>query len=255
MAGGEQHASVGSGPRYGILGGTFDPPHLAHLVVAQDVVTRLGLDRVYFVPAGYPPHKTGYAVSTPGDRRAMVERAIAADARFALSAVDLDRPGPSYTVETLRRLRAAWGPTAALHFIVGGDTLLDLPDWYDPAGVVREATYIVAVHRPGYDPDPHQLEALAAALPELPAKLILVPVPQLDISASALRERVASSLPIRYLVPDSVVQYIAEHGLYRRAATPPGARPARESREGSGELAGDVGVLPELCAPGEEARP
>jgi nicotinate-nucleotide adenylyltransferase len=219
MADGEQRTptSVGGGPRYGILGGTFDPPHIAHLIIAQEALAQLNLDQVYFVPTGQPPHKGGRVISSAADRSAMVERAIAGNARFALSMVEIEREGPSYTAETLRRLRAAWGSQVALDVIIGWDMLLDLPDWYDPSGVVAEAAHVVAVHRPGYDPDPRQIERVRLALPELPAKLIVLPVPPLAISASELRRRVASSLPIRYYVPDTVAEYIASRGLYRHA--------------------------------------
>lgn len=260
MADGEQRtsASVGAGPRYGILGGTFDPPHLAHLIVAQEARARLELDRVYFVPTGQPPHKRGHVISSAADRRTMVERAIATDSRFALSTVELDREGPSYTVETLRQLRAAWGPLAALYLIVGWDMLLDLPDWYDPAGVVAEATHLVAVHRPGSDPDPDQIDRVRAALPDLPTKLIVLPVPQLAISASELRTRVASSLPIRYYVPDSVAQYIADCGLYRpgsvstRAST--GARPTGDGHTDTGYSRAPCALSDERASH-EEAHP
>ncbi|HEY7984679.1 MAG TPA: nicotinate-nucleotide adenylyltransferase, partial [Ktedonobacterales bacterium] len=148
-------------------------------------------------------------------RAAMVLRAIADAPGFALSRVDADRPGPSYTVETLRRLRAEYGPRATLDLIVGGDMLDDLPHWHDAAGVVAGADHIVAAHRPGYVADAARLRALHAALPGLAGKLVMLPVTQMEISASAIRERVASSLPIRYLVPDGVIAYIAAHGLYR----------------------------------------
>jgi nicotinate-nucleotide adenylyltransferase len=236
MRDGAREPAAGGSPRYGILGGTFDPPHIAHLALAQEVYARLGLDRVYFVPAGEPPHKSGHDVTSAAERRAMVERAIAGDRRFALCTVDLDRPGPSYTAETLRRLRALWGPAAALDLIVGWDSLIDLPRWHDPAGVVSGATRLVAAHRPGYPPEPALLDRLAAALPALPARLVLLPVPQLELSGTELRQRVASSLPVRYLVPDGVERYIAEHGLYR---APAAEAPARDR----------------AAAPREEARP
>lgn len=213
-------------PRYGILGGTFDPPHIAHLVVAQEVLARLSLDHVYFMPAGQPPHKRAHAISPAADRLAMVQRAVADHLGFAVSTVELDRPGPSYTVDTLRQLRATWGEGAGLYLIVGWDMLDDLPRWYDPAGVVAESTGIVAVHRPGYQADDATLDRLDAAVPGLAERLILLPVPQLAISASELRERVASSLPIRYLVPDTVIAYIRDHRLYHgSAATARGTAP------------------------------
>ena len=122
-----RQTGVHAGPRYGILGGTFDPPHLGHLVIAQEAFVRLNLDRVWFLPAGEPPHKARRTISPAADRLAMVERAIAADERFAVSTVELERPGPSYTVDTLRELRALWGPNAWMVLILGWDMLEYLP--------------------------------------------------------------------------------------------------------------------------------
>jgi nicotinate-nucleotide adenylyltransferase len=229
-------ATARTGPRYGVLGGTFDPPHLAHLVVAQEVYARLALDRVYFLPAGQPPHKQGRAISPAADRCAMVERAIAGNAAFALSRVDVDRAGPSYTSETLRLLRAAWPPEIAITLILGWDMLLDLPTWHDPTAVVRQVACLAVTHRPGYDTDSTQLAALASVLPELREKLTLVPVPQLAISASDLRARVASGLPVRYLVPDGVAEYIAVQRLYRAPANHPMA--GDENQRTESEVAG-----------------
>lgn len=211
----DHSAREGAASRFGILGGTFDPPHLGHLVIAQEAQARLDLDRVLFVPAAQPPHKANKAISPAQHRRAMVELAIEDNPHFALSTVDLDRSGPSYSVDTLRLLRASCGPDAELHFILGWDMLLDLPTWHEPAGIVAAATRLVAFHRPGYEADPTTLARLSAALPELPLKLTRLPMAQLDISASDLRQRVASGLPIRYLVPDTVIQYIVAHDLYR----------------------------------------
>ncbi len=213
-----QESRVRAGPRYGILGGTFDPPHLGHLVLAQEVHARLGLDRVWFLPAGVPPHKTGRAVSPAADRHEMVQRAIAGDERFALSAVELTRPGPSYTADTLEQLREQWGRHAVLHLILGWDMLMYLPNWHAPERVLAEADVVVAAHRPdalGAPSARDDLVRLAQRIPAVTGKVVVLPAPQLDISASALRERVASGLPIRYLVPDAVREYIDQHALYR----------------------------------------
>jgi nicotinate-nucleotide adenylyltransferase len=215
MAGEEHGTLAGGGPRIGVLGGTFDPPHIAHLLIAQEARARLGLDVVLFVPASAPPHKRGHAISPIDDRAAMVLHAIADAPGFALSRVDADRPGPSYTVDTLRRLRDEYGAQATLDLLIGGDMLLDLPTWHDAPGVVAGADHIVAAHRPGYAEGAARLHHLHAALPDLAAKLVLLPVIQTEVSASEIRERVASSLPVRYLVPDGVITYIEEHGLYR----------------------------------------
>lgn len=211
-------ATQRTAPRYAILGGTFDPPHLAHLAVAQEVYTRLHLDRVYFVPTGQPPHKLGRIISPAADRCAMVERAIAGNDAFALSRIEIERPGPSYTSETLRLLRADWPPETEITLVLGWDMLLDLPHWHDPAAVVRQVTRLAVTHRPGYASTPTTLDQLASILPELREKCMLVPVPPLAISATELRGRVASGLPIRYLVPDAVARYVVERGLYRAVA-------------------------------------
>lgn len=202
-------------PHYGILGGTFDPPHIGHLALAQEVYVRLGLDRVWFMPAGTPPHKSGREISASSHRRAMVERAIAGDPRFDLLTVELERTGPSYTVETLRLLREQWGASTAITLILGWDMLTYLPKWHDPAGVIAAVDQIAAVHRPGFEAQPGELEQLGALLPGLLKRLVVLPAPQLDIAATSLRERVESGLPIRYLVPDAVCHYIEQHELYQ----------------------------------------
>ncbi|MEO7000951.1 MAG: nicotinate-nucleotide adenylyltransferase [Ktedonobacterales bacterium] len=201
--------------RYGILGGTFDPPHIGHLALAQEAYARLGLDRVWFLPAGAPPHKVGRPISAGADRRAMVELAIAGDARFALCTVELERPGPSYTVETLQTLRAQWGADVWIGCVVGWDMLTLLPEWYDAPGVLAALDGLIAAHRPGFEADDVELAQLEARLPGLRERLTLLPSPQLDLAATSLRERVAAGLPIRYLAPDAVCSYIQEHGLYR----------------------------------------
>ena len=209
-----------TGVRYGILGGTFDPPHIGHLALAQEAFARLQLDRVWFVPAATPPHKRGQPISDATHRRAMVELAIAGDERFGLDTVDLDRSGPSYTVETLRRLRQRWGNDTWIGFIVGWDMLLSLPTWREPATTLAALDALIATRRPGYtgysqtDDDEQSLAALERSLPGARERLRVLAGPQLDISASDLRERVAQGLPVRYLTPDPVRTYIATHGLY-----------------------------------------
>ena len=210
-----QEQNIHARPRYGILGGTFDPPHWGHLVLAQEACVRLSLERVWFVPTGIPPHKPGRPISAVGHRQAMVAAAIAGDERFALSTVEVERPGPSYTVETLHVLRELWGQQAWLCLILGWDMLTSLPTWRDAPGVVAGADEIAAAHRPGYPIAAAALADLEMSLPGLRAKLTLLPAPQFDLAATSLRERVSLGLPIRYLVPDAVAAYIALHGLYR----------------------------------------
>jgi nicotinate-nucleotide adenylyltransferase len=197
--------------KLGILGGTFDPIHLGHLILAQASADHLGLDQVLFAPAGVQPLKRDRRTSPAADRVAMVEAAIAGNPRFALSRVDVDHPGLSYTVETLDRLRAAWGPDAMFWFIIGLDSLANLLAWRDPGGILARARLAVA-SRPGVSID---LPALTAALPQLPTQIDRVPAPLIAISASDLRARVAAGHSVRYFVPDAVAAYIATHRLYR----------------------------------------
>jgi nicotinate-nucleotide adenylyltransferase len=148
----------------------------------------------------------------------MVELAIAGNPSFALSLVDVERPGPSYTVDTLRLLHEEWGPETAIAFVIGWDMLDDLLTWHDPAGVVQQADQLVAVHRPGYRVDAHYLHSLEAAVPGIKERLVPLEAPQIAISSSDLRQRVAEQRPIRYQVSDAVEAYILAHGLYHQPA-------------------------------------
>lgn len=203
--------------RLGLMGGTFDPLHYGHLVIAEEVYAVLGLDEMVFIPAGEPPHKIGHVVTPAADRLAMLELALAPNPHFSISTVDLERSGPSYTVDTLRLLRQQWGDAAALYFVIGWDSLEELNSWYDPQGVLAQLDYLVAVHRPGHEEQPGYREQLERQLPGILPHLLTVPVPQLDISASDLRQRVAEGRPIRYQTPDAIVEYIREHHLYQEA--------------------------------------
>lgn len=226
-----------AGVRYGILGGTFDPPHYGHLALAQEAVARLRLDRVWFLPAADPPHKRDRALTPAPHRAAMTELAIAGDERFGLDRTDLDRSGPSYTVDTLDILRDRWGPDIWIGFITGWDMLLDLPRWHDPQGVLARLDALIAAHRPGapeLESEGGQiasLEALEASLPGLRARLTPLETPQLGISSTLLRQRVATGLPVRYLTPDAVRAYITRQGLYRPGGVP---APAADGEEDEG---------------------
>ncbi len=195
--------------RIGILGGTFDPPHYGHLILAELAVGSLNLDRVLFVPAADPPHK-GALRSSAEHRAALVERAIAGNPRFALSRVDLDRPGPHYSVEMVRLLQAEH-PAATFIFLIGGDSLRDLPTWSRPGELIRLARLGV-MRRPGSAPDLAQLER---EIPGIRARVDWIDAPQIEISASALAQRVRAGLSIRYQTPDAVRAYIDAHRLYR----------------------------------------
>lgn len=201
--------------RIGILGGTFDPVHYAHLAIAEEVYCALHLARVLFVPAGQPPHKLGEQITPAEHRVAMLQLAIRANPHFALSPVDVERAGPSYTVDTLRLLRREWGAGAELYFVVGGDSLKDLPTWYDPAGIIAQAT-IVALLRPGYADVSAERAKLAARLPGIEQRLIAVEGPRMDLSSTELRQRVATGRPIKYQTPEEVEAYIRRHRLYQK---------------------------------------
>jgi len=198
-----------------VLGGTFDPPHYGHLVSAEEVRVLLRLDRMVFVPAGSPPHKQGREISAAEQRLAMVELAIATNPGFTVSRVDLDRPGPSYTADTLRLLRQAWGAETAIYWALGWDMLDEILTWYDPTGIFAEVDYLVAMHRPGYTHNGTTIGRLEAAIPGSSQKIIPLAVPQYAITSTNLRRRVARDLPIKYQVPESVERYIREHRLYQ----------------------------------------
>jgi len=201
------YSSLMSGVRrVGIMGGTFDPVHHGHLVAASEVAGRFDLDEVVFVPTGEPYQKGG-AVSPAEDRYLMTVIATASNPRFHVSRADIDRDGPTYTVDTLRDLHALYGPTADLFFITGADALARILSWKDALEMLSLAHFI-GVTRPGFElSDDH-----------LPADTVtLVEVPAMAISSSDCRARVAAGKPVWYLVPDGVVQYIAKRGLYRGA--------------------------------------
>ena len=197
--------------RVGLLGGTFNPPHVAHLVCAQEALLQLGLERVLLVPVAVPPHKA--ADDDPGaeHRVAMCEAAVAGDDRLGVSRVDVDRPGPSYTVDSLRALRAA-APDDELVFVVGGDMAHSLPSWRDPEAILALAELGVAEREEVRRADiAERLAPLAGAA----ERVRFFAMPRLDVSSSLLRRRAAAGLPLRYLVPEAVAAYVEREGLYR----------------------------------------
>ncbi|MBX5457783.1 MAG: nicotinate-nucleotide adenylyltransferase [Thermogemmatispora sp.] len=201
--------------RIGLLGGTFDPIHYGHLVIAEEVRATLALSEVVFIPAGQPPHKPGRPVTPAQHRLAMLQLAIASNPAFSLSKIEIERPGPSYTVDTLRLLRERWGSEVYLAFILGADSLAEFTSWYNAAGVLAQLDCLVAVGRPGYRPPQELVSALDERLPGICERLRVVNAPYLSISASDLRRRVAEGRPIKYQTPESVEAYIAQHQLYR----------------------------------------
>lgn len=199
-----------SAHRIGVFGGTFDPPHLGHLIIAQDLMIHTGLDRVLFLPTRTPPHKSAAGVSDAQHRLSMLELALADDPRFAISRVDLDRPAPSYTADSLEILGREY-PNAALFFLMGADSLRDLPLWHEPDRIARQTRFVVA-RRPGVELDPDEV---VRQVPEAEGKIEIVDIPLIDISSRELRRRVRQGFPIRYYVPTAVERYVEEHGLYR----------------------------------------
>jgi nicotinate-nucleotide adenylyltransferase len=196
----------------GLLGGTFDPIHNVHLRLAEDAREQLGLNRVLFIPAPNPWRKAGRAITPVAHRVAMVERAIAGNDAFALSTLEIDRPGPTYTADTLASLHQQLGAGTVLHFILGADALEDLPHWHEPERIVALARLAVAA-RPGVRlPAADQLEA---RLPGVTTVLERVEMQPLQISSTDLRLLAASGRSLRYLLPDAVAAYVEEHGLYR----------------------------------------
>jgi nicotinate-nucleotide adenylyltransferase len=200
--------------RIGLMGGTFDPIHHGHLVAADEARWQFDLDTVLFIPTGQPWQKP-VGVSAAEDRYRMTVIATASNPAFAVSRVEIEHPGPTYTVDTLRRLRAELGEDARLFFITGADAVLHILTWKDRDEVLALAEFIAAT-RPGYD-----LERLAERLPVARERLHPMEIPMLAISSTEIRARVARGAPIQYLVPDGVVEYVAARGLYRseQAAT------------------------------------
>ncbi len=206
---------VSGAPRIGVLGGTFDPPHLAHLVLAAAARAALRLDRVLLVPAGDPWRKAGREVSPPAARLRLAEAAAGALPRVEVSAIEIERPGPSYTVETFEALAAA-EPDAAWWFLLGEDALADLPRWREPRRLIGLARLGLA-RRAGSGGDAAPgAEAAFAALPGLRERVDAAPMPPLAISASDLRGRVRRGEPTSPLLPAAVRRLADELGLYRR---------------------------------------
>ena len=206
---------MGGVTRIGLFGGTFDPPHYGHLIAAQEVHWRLGLDRVLFLPARQNPLKQGQEISPAEDRLRMVELAVADDDRFEASRLDMDRPPPSYTVHLLRLVREQYGPDAALYFIAGADILHELERWFQPDEILRLAR-LVAITRPGWHSARH-VGGASDGLDGGAERILRMETPSIDISATDNRARVREGAPIRYLLPRAVEAYVRERGLYAAA--------------------------------------
>ena len=196
--------------RIGILGGSFNPPHVGHLVMAQEALAQVGLDKVVFMPVAAPPHKDLVDDPGPEERFELCRLAVAKDERFAVSRLELDRGGPSYTADTLREIHAS-SPGDELTFILGGDQAQGLPEWKDPGTILDLATLAVA-EREGI-----RRQDIAERVAQLPGaeRLVFFDMPRIDVSSSQIRRRVRDGLPIRYLVPDDVARVIGARGYYR----------------------------------------
>lgn len=196
--------------RVGLLGGSFDPPHIGHLILAEEARDQLRLDKVLFAPAGQQPLKSGQAVTAVEDRVRMTELAIASNPHFELSRGDVDRPGPHYTVDLVKLIAAQLPPQSELFFLMGFDSLADLTRWHKPDQLIRSAR-LVALTRPDVRVD---WDALETSLPGVRERVRLLDMPELEIASRDLRERVRTGRSIRYMVPDAVVTYIKEKHLY-----------------------------------------
>jgi nicotinate-nucleotide adenylyltransferase len=202
-----------TGSKIGVLGGTFDPIHLGHLIVAEDIREKLGLREVLFIPAGQPWLKLKEEKHvTPAEHRlAMVRLAVDSNPYFKVSTMEIDRSGPSYSIDTVLELKAKLGAGSEIYFLVGPDALAKLPEWKDPARLL-EACHVVGIGRPGHaETDLRQLER---SIPGASQRIMSVDVHQINISSTDIRKRVARGLSILHLVPEVVEKYIAEHKLY-----------------------------------------
>lgn len=207
--------------RLAVMGGTFDPIHYAHLLIAEDVRRRFELPQVVFMPSGSPPHKKDYEVSSAQDRYIMSLLATSDNPQFAVSRMELDRPGPSYTIDTIRQLKAKIGDQAQVSWVTGADAVLEILTWHEADAILEEAQ-ILAVPRPGFDLS--RLDETLGA--ERASKVTIIDAPVTGISSTMIRERVRAGESIRYLTARAVIDYISKRGLYRDT---PGEPPGYES--------------------------
>ena len=206
-------ASAREPRRIGVLGGTFDPPHIGHLWLATLAADELGLDRVLFVPAAQPPHKRRRRMSSAAHRLLMTRLAIASDPLFELSGIEMERPGPSYTVESMQELRRLYGDRGRLFLLMAADSLAQIDTWRDPEQILELAEWGVGPRPGSAAPSPDWLKDRFGTAAK---RIHLLEGPGLDVSATQIRQRVAAGRAIRYLVPRAVEELIIDQGLYRR---------------------------------------
>ena len=198
--------------RIGLFGGTFDPPHLGHLILASEAQTQLELNRLLWILTPEPPHKQERLITSVEDRLAMVQLAIADNKSFELSRIELDRPGPHYTLDTIN-LIAEQNPGADIVPIIGGDSLHDLPKWHEPQKLVYACHWIGVMRRPYKESN---LDELESQLPGIRSKIHYVDAPLLEIASREIRSRIAEGKSVRYYLPSSVYEYINQHHLYQQ---------------------------------------
>ncbi len=199
--------------RVGLFGGTFDPPHVGHLILASEAKSQLELTRVLWTVTPDPPHKQDQTITPLEHRLAMVKLAIEDEPSFEISDIELNRPGPHYTVDTIKLL-AQVNPNAEIVPIIGADSLNDLPTWHKPKEFLYAAHWVGVMRRPG---EPTNLDALERDLPGIRSKVHYVEAPLLEIASREIRERAATGKPFRYYLPESVYEYIERHHLYQQA--------------------------------------
>ncbi|MGI5901552.1 MAG: nicotinate-nucleotide adenylyltransferase [Desulfitobacteriia bacterium] len=208
----EQIVALKDSKRLGIMGGTFDPIHYGHLVAAETARVELGLDKVLFMPTGDPPHKSERKITDSGLRFKMVEMSIKSNENFLVSRMEIDRQGPSYTIDTLKELARIF-PKQELYFITGTDALMEILSWREPEEVIKLAK-IIGASRPGYEWD-ERLERIITQYPFTKERILQLEIPALAISSTDIRAKVAAKKSIRYLLPDEVRLFIKENKLYR----------------------------------------
>jgi nicotinate-nucleotide adenylyltransferase len=197
-------------PQIGLFGGTFDPPHLGHLILASEAFSQLDLDRLLWILTPEPPHKQDQRITSVEHRLAMVQLAIQDNPTFELSRIELDRPGPHYTMDTVELIAQQY-PDADITPIIGGDSLRDLPTWNRPQELLQACHWVGVMQRPGEQED---LEALEQQLPGISSKVHYVDAPLLEIASREIRSRIADGKPFRYYLHPDVYEYILEHHLY-----------------------------------------
>jgi len=199
--------------RIGILGGTFNPIHYGHLIMAETIRESFELDKILFIPSGQPPHKTCSVLADAESRFEMVQRAVGSNRFFEASRIEIDRKGYTYTIDTLNLLKKEYGPGTKIYFLIGSDVIPELKTWKDYRNVFRMCEFIAAI-RPGYDEEIYK-DALREGRISDELKINMTKAPYIEISSSVIRERVRKGQTIKYLVPENVEYYIYSKGLYR----------------------------------------